>query len=173
MLSLSIRGKVLALCLLSLFGFSSILSISGSTLTNNTEQVRDINELYYPVMNSASLNSILLSQLAERFNLAVTLGDEELLELNRSTLDKINANFALQADLQPALQQQISTTEQLLESYFQNTYELALGMIDGDLDLTAAAEKAEANNKQLELLTNEMQLFLKLVLANLKLQSMS
>ncbi len=161
MLSLSIRGKVLALCLLSLFGFSSILSISGSTLTNNTEQVGDINELYYPVMNSASLNSILLSQLAERFNLAVTLGDEELLELNRSTLDKINANFALQAELQPALQQQISATEQLLESYFQNTYDLALGMIDGDLDLAKAAEKAEANNKQLELLTSEMQLFSK------------
>ncbi len=159
MLSLSIRGKVLALCLLSLFGFSSILSISGSTLTNNTQQVRDINELYYPVMNSASLNSILLSQLAERFNLAVTLGDEELLEMNRLTLDKIHTNFALQAKLQPALQPQITAKEQVLESYFKNTYDLALGMIAGDMDLATAADKAETNNKQLARLTDEMARF--------------
>lgn len=156
MLSLSIRGKVLALCLVSLFGFVSILSIGGSTLTNNTEQVRDINKLYYPVMNSASLNSVLLSQLAERFNLAVTLGDEEMLDINRDTLAEIVGNFEMQATLQPALKSQTTQLKSTLESYFNGTYDVALGMIDGELDLSEAARKAEANNQLLSQLTTQM-----------------
>lgn len=159
MMSLSIRGKVLALCLLSLFGFASMLSISGSTLTNNTEQVRHIDKLYYPVMNSAALNLVLLSQLTERFNLAVTLGDEELLDLNRTTLEEIVENLALQATLQPALREQTTTLRRLLNTYFQSTYDVALGMIDGNLDLSAAAQKADANRKTLDALKNQMQQF--------------
>lgn len=159
MMSLSIRGKVLALCLLSLFGFASILSISGTTLTNNTEQVRSINKLYYPVMNSASLNSFLLSQLAERFNLAVTLGDEELLEMNQATLDEIVGNLNLQAQLQPNLKQQTTALIQALQTYYQATYDVALGMIDGDMDLATAAKKAETNNKRLEALKTDMTQF--------------
>ncbi len=158
-MSLSIRGKVLALCLLSLFGFASMLSISGSTLTNNTEQVRHIDKLYYPVMNSAALNLVLLSQLTERFNLAVTLGDEELLDLNRTTLEEIVENLALQATLQPALRDQTTTLRRLLNTYFQSTYDVAFGMIDGNLDLSAAAQKADANRKTLDALKNQMQQF--------------
>ncbi|EGQ8175298.1 methyl-accepting chemotaxis protein [Vibrio vulnificus] len=136
-----------------------MLSISGSTLTNNTEQVRHIDKLYYPVMNSAALNLVLLSQLTERFNLAVTLGDEELLDLNRTTLEEIVENLALQATLQPALREQTTTLRRLLNTYFQSTYDVALGMIDGNLDLSAAAQKADANRKTLDALKNQMQQF--------------
>ncbi|MCJ8295706.1 MAG: methyl-accepting chemotaxis protein [Oceanospirillaceae bacterium] len=159
MFSLSIRGKVLALCLLSMFGFVGILSIGGSTLSNNTKEVRDIDQFYYPVMNSASLNTVLLSQLAERFNLAVTLGDEEVLETNRQTLAEIEEKFDLQATLQPALKGQIRQLKSNLGNYFRNTYDLALGMIDGGVDLSKAARQAEANNKLLATLTRQMSEF--------------
>ncbi len=161
MLSLSIRGKVLALCILSLLGFSSILSISGSTLTNNTEQVSKIKELYYPVMNSAELNSMLLTQIAERFNLAVTLGDDEMLEMNKATLEQINTNFAQLVKLEPSLEQQIADQKQQLDIYFKNTYDLALSMVYGGYDYDAAAKKAEENNQALEQLKNDMGLFSK------------
>ncbi|KGY12283.1 chemotaxis protein [Vibrio tubiashii] len=110
-------------------------------------------------MNSASLNSFLLSQLAERFNLAVTLGDEELLEMNQSTLDEIVGNLNLQAQLQPDLKTTTSALTQSLYTYYQATYNLALGMIDGDLDLATAAKQAETNNKLLEALKSDMRLF--------------
>ncbi|POC79833.1 methyl-accepting chemotaxis protein, partial [Vibrio vulnificus] len=84
--------------------------------------------------NSAALNLVLLSQLTERFNLAVTLGDEELLDLNRTTLEEIVENLASQATLQPALREQTTTLRRLLNTYFQSTYDVALGMIDGNLD---------------------------------------
>lgn len=159
MLSLSIRGKVLALCLLSLFGFVSILYISDNALSDNTEQVSNIDKVYYPVMNSASLNSVLLSQLAERFNLAVTLGDEELLEMNRVTLEEILKNFDMQATLQPVLKSQTTELSEQLKTYFQNTFQVAYGMIEGDLDLASAAKKAEANNQLLSALTVQMSEF--------------
>lgn len=88
MLSLSIKNKIVSLCLLSVAGFGGVLTVGGNALISNTDQVTDIDKVYYPIMNSASLNSVLINQLAERFNLAVTIGDEEMLEVNRTTVEK-------------------------------------------------------------------------------------
>lgn len=104
MFTLSIKNRILALCLVSLVGFISILFVGGNTLTSNTKQVNRIDQVTYPVMNAASLNSVLISQLAERFNLAVTLGDEEILEMNKQTLAAIQSNFNIQITLDPSLQ---------------------------------------------------------------------
>lgn len=57
MFTVSIKNRILSLCLVSLVGFSSILSVGGDTLTSNTQQVNRIDQVTYPVMNAASLNS--------------------------------------------------------------------------------------------------------------------
>ena len=118
MLPQSIKNKIMALCLLSLIGFLSILYVGSRTLSNNTSQVIKLDNVYYPVMNSSSLNVFLVSQLAERFNLAVTLGDTELLESNRSTYQQILSNFELQQKLQTALSNDISSMKQRLRAIF-------------------------------------------------------
>ena len=67
MFSLSIKNKVLALCLFSFAGFSSILFVGERALSNNNQQVNRIDEVIYPIMDSSSMNRVLIPQLAERF----------------------------------------------------------------------------------------------------------
>lgn len=159
MLSLSIKNKILSLCSLSLVGFASVLYVGSTTLNDNTSQVTKIDKVYYPVMNSASLNVYLVNQLAERFNLAVTLGDTELLEANRSTYQKIISNFELQASLQPTLSNDIGILTDALKSYFDGSYLVAQGMIDGTISLQAAGQKAANNTNTLEKLTQTLDSF--------------
>lgn len=159
MLPQSIKNKIMALCLLSLIGFLSILYVGSRTLSNNTSQVIKLDNVYYPVMNSSSLNVFLVSQLAERFNLAVTLGDTELLESNRSTYQQILSNFELQQKLQTALSNDISSMKQGLEQYFDGAFGVAEGMINGSISLQEAAKMASENTQTLTKVTNDITSF--------------
>ncbi len=156
MLRPSIKNKIVALCFLSLIGFTSILYISGRTLSSNTSQVTKIQEVYYPEMNSASLNVFLISQLAERFNLAVTLGDTELLESNRSTYQKIVDNLDLQQKLDSKGTPQISKLKTDVDNYFNGAFDVAYGMIEGTINLQEASRKAAVNNEILEIITKNI-----------------
>ncbi len=154
MLRPSIKNKIVALCFLSLIGFSSILYIASRTLSYNTDQVTKIQEVYYPEMNSASLNVYLINQLAERFNLAVTLGDTELLESNRSTYQKIIDNLALQQQLSPSVSSQVSQLKSDIDSYFTGAFDVAYGMIEGTINLQEASKTALINNQILAKITD-------------------
>ncbi len=125
MFSLSIKNKVLALCLFSFAGFSSILFVGERALSNNNQQVNRIDEVIYPIMDSSSMNRVLIPQLAERFNLAVTLGDEELLAMNVTTYKAIIANFKLQSELDPSIKYSITELQRSTKAYFDSAYRIA------------------------------------------------
>ncbi|WP_252026946.1 methyl-accepting chemotaxis protein [Vibrio sp. SCSIO 43136] len=110
-------------------------------------------------MNSASVNRVLIEQLAERFNLAVTIGDEELLELNRETFDQIIQNFTLQKQLLPNLTDKITPLEKGSTEYFELAYRIAQGMIDEEISLGEAGKLAAQSNQILKTLIEEAQLF--------------
>ncbi len=156
MLRPSIKNKIIALCFLSLMGFTSILYIASNTLSNNTSQVTKIREVYYPEMNSSSLNVFLISQLAEKFNLAVTLGDVEVLESNRSTYQEIIDNLELQQKLDSKGILKISQIKKDVESYFRGAFDVAYGMIEGTINLQDASKKASANNEMLANITENI-----------------
>lgn len=159
MFTLSIKNRILALCLVSLVGFISILFVGGNTLTSNTKQVNRIDQVTYPVMNAASLNSVLISQLAERFNLAVTLGDEEILEMNKQTLAAIQSNFNIQITLDPSLQGESTLLQNKTNQYFELAYQIAQGMIDEEISLSEAGRLAKESTTILDALTLGMREF--------------
>jgi methyl-accepting chemotaxis protein len=159
MFSLTIKQKIIALTFMSFIGFASILYIAGSALTMNSHQVTKIQAVYYPVMNSAAINEVQLDQLSERFNLAVTIGDEELLELNKQTYESIKATFKHQLELQPSLSNEIQGSLQLTSSYFDLAYRIALGMIEEEISLKEASLLASESNKLLDELTLSLKSF--------------
>ncbi|WP_246225591.1 methyl-accepting chemotaxis protein [Vibrio agarilyticus] len=110
-------------------------------------------------MNSASLNRFLLSQLAERFNLAVTLGDIELLEMNRATYQQIVDNLELQQQLDKDLSNEIVQLRSQLQRYFDQAFAMARGMIEGTINLQQASQTAVKNNTLLESITDQINRF--------------
>lgn len=150
MFSLSIKQKIISLTALSFIGFSSISFVGSDALSGNTDSVGELYEVTYPVMNLASLNQVQLDQLSERFNLAVTLGDEELLDTNVETLTSMLDAFEQQKLLQPSQTETIDKLSSNTGLYFKNARSIAQGMIDGDIDFQEVAKLAKKSNQLLE-----------------------
>lgn len=150
MLSLSIKQKIIFLTTLSFIGFSSISYVGGNALSSNTQSVSAIRDIYYPVMDLASVNQVQLEQLSERFNLAVTIGDEELIDANAETFDKMQASFETQKQLQPNLSQDIDSLSQDTQKYFNAARTIALGMINEEIDLSEVSALAAQSNQILD-----------------------
>lgn len=156
---LSIKNKIALLVALAATGAVSIFTIGSQSLKENTTLVSELKNSYYPIMSSATLNNAILGQLSERFNLSVTLGDSELLLLNKETFSQLSRNFDKQRQLQPSLAQSINDLQALSKQYFDASYDIAFRMIEGTIDLSSAANLAAKNTQTLETLTERMAQF--------------
>lgn len=140
---LSIRLRVLLFTTICFIGMASVVFIGSSSLQFNTEEVKKLQEIDYPSMSAAAMNEALLNQAAERFNLAVTIGDEELLELNQESLTSMLNSLTLIAKLNPFLNDQIQQIKTDLNRYFEIANKVAVGMIDEEISLQEAATYAK------------------------------
>jgi methyl-accepting chemotaxis protein len=159
MLSFSIKHKIISLTALSFIGFTSITFVGSNALSESTKSVRDIQDIYYPVMDLAALNQVQLDQLSERFNLAVTIGDEELLDTNLETLKTMLSAFDTQKSLLPNQNNSINSLINLTNDYFDKAHFIAKGMIDEEIDFSQVVALAADSNKVLSELEEEVSQF--------------
>jgi len=159
MLSFSIKQKIISLTALSFIGFSSITFVGSDALLENTKSVKRIQQVYYPVMDLASINKGLLDQLSERFNLAVTIGDEELLDTNAETLKQMLTAFEKQKELLPSQRDTINSLSENTNDYFNKARHIAQGMIDEEIDLNEVASLAAKSNLLLNKLKQDVASF--------------
>ncbi|GLS90493.1 hypothetical protein GCM10007916_15600 [Psychromonas marina] len=159
MLSFSIKQKIISLTAFSFIGFSSIFFVGSDALSASTKSVANIHQVYYPVMNLASLNQVQLDQLSERFNLAVTIGDDEMIDTNAETLQQMLAAFNKQKLLLPSQRHSIDILSQDTQRYFDKARNIAQGMIDGDINLSDVAILASESNQLLDQLQKDVSNF--------------
>ncbi len=159
MLSFSIKQKIIILTALSFIGFSSISFVGSNALSENTKSVAEIHQIYYPVMDLASVNQVKLDQLSERFNLAVTIGDDELLDANAETLQQMLDAFDKQKQLLPSQNTTIDTLSKDTQDYFNKARKIAQGMIDEELNLSEVATLATDSNQRLSKLIKDVRAF--------------
>ena len=156
MLSFSIKQKIIFLTALSFIGFSSISFVGSNALSTNTKGVGNIHKVNYPVLALASVNEVRLNQLSERFNLAVTIGDEELLDTNAETLAEMLAGFEQQQALLPSKSDTINALSNDANNYFNKARIIAQGMIDEEISLSEVAILAAESNQLLDQLKQDV-----------------
>ncbi|MGR5093730.1 methyl-accepting chemotaxis protein [Vibrio maritimus] len=110
-------------------------------------------------MNAAALNIITMKQISERFNLSVTIGDEELLLVNENAFKNLLVSLDEQSRLDPQLAQSIANIKQQAQVYYSGTYDVANKMIDFSIELSQASALAAQNNTRYEQLINNLQAF--------------
>lgn len=159
MFSFSIKKKIISLTALSFIGFSSITFVGSDALSENTKSVEDIHQIYYPIMDLASVNQVKLDQLSERFNLAVTIGDEELLDINAETLQQMLDAFSQQQRLLPSQSNTINSLSNDTTNYFNKARYIAQAMIDEEIDLSEVATLALQSNHLLNKLKQDVASF--------------
>lgn len=159
MLSLSIKQKIISLTLLSFLGFSSIYFVGEGALEDNTVSVQSIQNTSYPLLELAVRSQGQLEKLSENFNLAVTIGDEELLHSNVKILQSMQSDFATQKQLLPNMAYSVEALAQETLVYFKHAEQLAQGMINADINLAEVARVATQNNQRLEKLQSDLTAF--------------
>ena len=159
MFSFSIKQKIISLTALSFIGFSSISFVGSDALSDNSKSVGDIHQISYPILNLATVNQVQLKQLYEGFNLAVAIGDEEVLYANKQTLNAMLAGFEEQKLLLPSQRNNIDSLADKTNLYFSKAHNVAQLTIDEDLAPNELAPLAMQSTQLLKNLMRDIDTF--------------
>ncbi|ABC32718.1 Methyl-accepting chemotaxis protein [Hahella chejuensis KCTC 2396] len=119
---------------IAVLGFITNLVFNHSINASNTERLDQIQQLYFPVVQSSKTNMSRLSRLEEVFNTSVSVGEADMLEAARNTYRQMIADIDEQKQLWPSQVAAIEQCRTLLDRYFNKAMKVSEGMLDGSLD---------------------------------------
>lgn len=157
MKTLTIKTKIILTNCLVLTLLIMLSLIVTRVLSHNSTVITKVNTLEYPSLALTANNLALLKEAFERFNVAVTLGDDELLTNNLKVKSQITSNLQSLLSHKPELSSQIASLNNKISQYFTHADTLAKTMINGNADMTKAAADAQRNNADYEKITAEFE----------------
>lgn len=156
---LTIKAKIIVTNCVSLILLIALSLVVSSVLDRNSSVVQTVNSLEYPSLNLAATNLGLLKEASERFNIAVTIGEEELLAQNLQVKDAIAQNLQQILSYKPELSAKVAALRNDSNHYFSSAHQLAKSMIDGSADMSKAAGQAQENSALYERLHQQFDAF--------------
>jgi len=130
----SIKAKILVIPAIAVIGFIASLAVNTSINTDNTERLADIQDLYFPVVQSSRENIVRIHRTEELLNTAVSTGESEMLDTAKRTFRELIEKIQEQKQLWPAMHDTLVGTETLAHGYFEVALKLSDGMVTGNLD---------------------------------------
>ncbi len=130
----SIKAKILVIPAIAVIGFIASLAVNTSINTDNTERLADIQDLYFPVVQSSRENIVRIHRTEELLNTAVSTGESEMLDTAKRTFRELIEKIQEQKQLWPAMHDTLVATETLAHGYFEVALKLSDGMVTGNLD---------------------------------------
>ncbi|WP_084631146.1 methyl-accepting chemotaxis protein [Ferrimonas senticii] len=150
-MTMSIRAKIALMTAMAMGVLAVLSSVTWLALERNSQAVIQIQTVEYPGLQAASLTEMRMQQAAERFDVAVSTGDAELLQANQQLLEQIQGNIRQQQQLVgEAESEQLQLLLTRIESYFSNANQLAASLIAGTADFALIGTKAQQNASLLE-----------------------
>lgn len=155
--SLSIKTKILSLSAVAVLGFLISLGVNTNINQDNSTRLKNIQEIYFPVVQQSKSNLVRLARIEEFFSTAVSTGDR----------DFINAADRLRVEMQDSLTElariwtersgDVQKARADFDNYFTAARELSVGMLDGSLAPDRLQAVVEGMNFSLENARNNMQ----------------
>ena len=154
--NLSIKHKILIIPAVSTFGFIIFLLYIVDSGSKNGQRLQEIRDVYFPVLNMASSNIVILERMDESMAIAATTGEEDMLDRARKMSEQMLANFSQQQKLQPEHASTIANVQAALDDYIKLSFKLTQEMIDGTVDFSLMAESAEKKKKALNSVKSQL-----------------
>lgn len=153
--NLSITKKIHMITVLTVCLLLIILWKNYSTLIDNEKALAEIEKVSYKVVQLATANKYLVSNLDEQYTQAVTFGDEELITKADETAKYITSN--LQEIGQLDSNYSVSTDIALLKEYQAIASDIAKGMVQGTADFSKIQAQAQQKTAKFEKLKTSLQ----------------
>lgn len=130
----SIKAKILVIPAIAVIGFIASLAVNYQINTNNTERLADIQNLYFPVVQSSRDNIVRINRVEELLNTAVSTGESDMVDSAKSDFKALQVKISEQKQLWPKKIEMLDETSKVTKAYFAVALRLSEGMVNGDLD---------------------------------------
>ncbi len=131
---ISIKAKILVIPGVAVIGFIASLAVNNSINADNTERLAQIQDLYFPVVQSSRENIVRINRTEELLNAAVGTGEAEMLEQASQTFKELISIIDQQKELWPEKEASLIETQDYAKGYFKVALKLSAGMVNGGLD---------------------------------------
>ncbi len=130
----SIKAKILVIPAIAVLGFIANLAVNTSINADNTERLAQIQNLYFPVVQSSRENLVRINRAEELLNTAVSTGESEMVDTAKRTFAELITKVEEQMQLWPEMNETLQATEIQAKNYFKIALKLSEGMVNGNLD---------------------------------------
>ena len=145
--NLSIKYKILIIPFVAILGFLLYLSMNYNANKENTERLQLVRDVYFPGLEKANSNIVLLARIEELFNAAISTGKTEILDNAKKAKTQILQQLKDLKHLQPEQTDQITELESAFNQYFELANGISSSMISGTADFATIGAQAETKNK--------------------------
>jgi len=156
---MGIRNKILLIPAVAIIGFMVFLMVIITNGSKNADRLDEIKDSYFPVLELANSNIVILERMNELMINAASTGEQEMLNTAKSMSKDMIKNLNQQGTLQAQQREQINDIERNLQRYGDISFELTQSMIDGTMDFSRIAEVAANKQQSYEALEESLKVF--------------
>lgn len=145
----SIKVKILVIPAIAVIGFIASLAVNTQINSENTNRLAQIQDLYFPVVQSSRENIVRINRVEELLNTAVSTGESDMVDAAKRTYKDLIAKIDEQEVLWPEKKDALDETKKVAASYFSVALRLSEGMVNGDLDPSEMPSLVQKMNETL------------------------
>jgi methyl-accepting chemotaxis protein len=144
---LSLRYKIFAIALTGAIGFIAYLGYSVFAQQNIEASLKHMEDVSFPLTEQIDRSGLLLFRLRNELANAVADMDQDRVSDAASLNEQMQTTLSRIEALQPDGNQRVKQLRNAYSIYWQSAHEMANGMIQGTIDFTQLATKAQNANK--------------------------
>ncbi|MBL4606657.1 MAG: methyl-accepting chemotaxis protein [Pseudomonadales bacterium] len=156
---LSIKYKILLIPVVGIIGLAINLMINNNVNSESAENLRQIKNIYFPVLEKSDISLVLLTRVTETLNSAVSTGEEEFVENADALADELRSEMDLIGSIYPVKAEKINNLKSDFEEYFEVARGVSEGMVAGTADFSTMQNKVSKMADLFENVKKDMQAF--------------
>ncbi|MCL9783782.1 methyl-accepting chemotaxis protein [Vibrio sp. S4M6] len=127
--------KVAIPTLTAVVGFLIFMVIINLILNHNEERIKEVKNIYFPVLESATVANGTIKQIEQSFESAVTLGEEDAIESAENSYKVLQQELKKIEQILPSQKNTILSVSDMASQYMTQGRNLAQGIIDESIDM--------------------------------------
>lgn len=155
----SIKVKILVIPAIAVLGFIASLAVNSSINNDNSNRLAQIQNLYFPVVQSSRENIVRINRTEELLNTAVSTGESDMVVSAKKTFAELISKIDEQKALWPDQKDYLNKLEKDTKAYFDVALKLSEGMVNGNLDAGQIPEFVQSMNEKLSITKTELNTF--------------
>lgn len=148
--NLSIKTKIISLALAAVVGFLVNLAVNANINSANSDRLQKVKDVFFPVVQKADANLVMVGQIEELFNTAVATGEQEFIDNAANLKGAVLSNLQEMTSLWMEYSSELNSLTRQFESYYSTANAVSMGMLDGTLDFSTMGSRIESMNQTLQ-----------------------